>query len=130
MEAAKESALTHHSSTIVRSLSSLCNCVGMVFAPGRTWVNPDHLRMIFDDDGYRQVTEEADPTPGDVAVYRDDERTVTHVGLVVEVQTNIRDASRTIMVLSQWGRHSEYFHRVDDVSPYLGKHSEYWTDRI
>ena len=67
--------------------------------------------------------------PGDVVVYRDEEGFVVHVGLVTEVETNVKEATWEVSVLSQWGGDGEYFHRIDDVSPLLGKPTEYWTDR-
>ena len=130
MDAARDIVLTNHASARVRSMSSVYNCMGMVFATRRTWVEPDHLEIILKDDGYRPVIDETDLARGDVVVYRDDQQTVTHVGVVAEIQTNIREATREVLVLSQWGRDGEYFHHVEDVSPLLGKPSEYWTDRV
>ena len=111
-------------------MSSTYNCMGMVFASRRTWVDPEHLTIILEDDGYRPVANEGELQPGDVVIYRDDAGEVSHVGIVTKVRTNLLQASREITVLSQWGESGEYFHRVDDVHPGLGHPSEYWTDRI
>lgn len=129
MQAARDIVLTNHPSRTVRSLSSVYNCMGMVFATRRTWIEPEHMEMILDDDEYRRVLGEEDLSPGDIVVYRDDQQTVTHVGVVMQVQTNLPQATRDILVLSQWGGDGEYFHYVNDVNPRLGNPSEYWTDR-
>lgn len=101
----------------------------MVFAARRTCIEPEHLPLILRDDEYRLVTPEEDLTVGDIVVYRDDELTVTHVGVVTRVLTNLLQATRDILVLSQWGGDGEYFHSVNDVNPRLGTPVEYWTDR-
>ena len=130
MSAAKDIMLGGHTSASVRSLSSVYNCMGMVFASRRTWVGPEHLYMILEDDDYRQVSSEGDLEPGDVVVYKDEADIAVHVGLVTEVRPNVGDAKWEIFALSQWGADGEYFHHVNDVNPRLGKPAEYWTDRI
>jgi len=122
--------LPRHPSARVRSLSSVYNCMGMVFASRRTWIDPEHLYMILEDDDYRRVLHEGELVRGDLVIYRDEEGHVTHVGLVAEVRTNLREARWEVIVLSQWGEVGEYFHHIDDVEPNLGKPTEYWTDRI
>ena len=129
MDARKEQVLLSHPDIRVRSLRSDYNCMGMVFANRRTWIDPEHLQIILVDDGYRQANDETELQPGDVVVYRDDSGEVSHVGLVTEVRIDVAQASREIFVLSQWGRYGEYFHRIDDVNPWLGTPVEYWTDR-
>lgn len=121
--------LNNHPAIQVRSLSSAYNCMGMVFANRRTWIDPDNFRMIMEDDGYRRVPDESELRIGDVVVYRGENGDVSHVGIVTEIRTNVAQASREVFVLSQWGAYGEYFHRVDDVSPWLGKPQEYWTER-
>ena len=111
-------------------MNSTYNCMGMVFASRRTWVDPEHLTIILEDDGYRPVANEGELQTGDVVIYRDNAGEVSHVGIVTKVRTNLLQASREITVLSQWGESGEYFHWVDDVHPGLGHPSEYWTDRI
>lgn len=111
-------------------MSSVYNCMGMVFAARRTWIDPEEIRLILEDDDYRRVSDASELMPGDVVVYRTDDGSVSHVGVISEVQIDIREASRRIVVLSQWGREGEYFHGVDDVNPRLGKPTEYWTDRV
>ena len=113
-----------------RSLSSVYNCMGLVFASRRTWIWPDYLDMILTDDEYNLVGSTREVRPGDVVVYRDQSGSVSHVGLVSDVHVNVAKATWDITVLSQWGEYGEYFHELDDVNPRLGEATEYWTDRI
>lgn len=85
--------------------------------------------MILEDDEYHRLSGPDQVVEGDVAVYRDAQREVAHVGLVAQVITNLREGTREIFMLSQWGADGEYFHRVDDVHPNLGTPAEYWSDR-
>ena len=130
MQAAKDMVLNAHSSAHARSLSSLYNCVGMVFASRRTCVEPEHLPMILEDDEYQQVNDRGELQPGDVVVYRDNQDEISHVGIVAEVKPNLEEATWEVVVLSQWGADGEYFHLDNDVNPRLGRPTEYWTDRI
>ena len=130
MEAARDLVLGKHPSASVRSLNSVYNCVGMVFASRRTWVEPEHVPMILADDGYRPINRN-ELECGDVVVYRrEDLAEISHVGIVANVKVKPKDASLEVMVLSQWGQDGEYFHLDDDVNPMLGTPTEYWTDRI
>jgi hypothetical protein len=86
--------------------------------------------MILEDDEYHRLSGPDQVMQGDLVVYRNAQGNVAHVGLVARVNVNLRQATREIIVLSQWGALGEYFHRVDDVSPYLGTPTDYWSDRI
>ena len=130
MEAANNIVRNAHPDIQVRSLSSVYNCMGMVFASRRTWVETDHLQMILEEDGYHQVPDERDLQPGDVVVYKDDDGQVSHVGIVARRGLELPGQPPQLFVLSQWGQDGEYFHQADDVNPRLGKPAEYWTDRI
>jgi hypothetical protein len=101
----------------------------MIFASRRTWVNPEHLDLIFRDDDYRPVPDESELWPGDIAVYHDDYNEIVHVGLVVAIKPILEQGTREVWVISQWGADGEYLHLVEDVSIDLGKPTEYWTDR-
>ena len=130
MQAARDWILGAHPSASVRSLDSVYNCVGMVFASRRTWVEPTHIPMILEEDGYRLI-DRSELECGDVVVYRrDDLSEVSHVGMVAKVTVKPKDASLEVLVLSQWGQDGEYIHLDDDVNPMLGTPTEYWTDRI
>ncbi len=112
-------------------MSATYNCMGMVFANRRTWIDTDHLQLILQEDNYRQTNVE-DLQPGDVVVYRDELGYVKHVGLVSSIEVdlaNLTEDERKVTVLSQWGADGEYFHPVDEVNKLLGNPTEYWTDR-
>lgn len=130
MIAARDIVLTHHPSARLRSMSSVYNCMGMAFASRRTCIEPEILEMILDEDSYQRVRNERDLTPGDIVIYRNENGIPVHIGVVCEVRTNLRSAIREVFAISQWGGDGEYFHRVDDVNPRLGKPTEYWTDRV
>lgn len=129
MAAAKKYVLDNHKSAQLRSLSSEYNCVGMVFAARRTVIEDDEVEMILLEDGYRQINNESELQIGDVVVYRNDHGTISHVGTIACVSSNVREAQWEITVLSQWGADGEYFHLIDDVNPLLGRPREFWTDR-
>lgn len=129
MDAAKDIWLLKHSSARIRSLSSVYNCMGMVFATRRTWVDPQHLSLILNDDGYRRVPDQAGLEEGDVIVYKNTAGQVSHVGIIARLAVGLAGQPPQIFVLSQWGRDGEYFHRADDVPELLGIPAEYWTDR-
>ena len=129
MQSAKSTMEGIHPSVRSGSLSSIYNCMGMVFASRRTDVDPQYLPMILADDDYRQVQDEKDLRCGDIVVYKDHSGTVSHVGIVADIRANLSEASWEVTVLSQWGGDGEYFHLADAVPYLLGKPSEYWTDR-
>lgn len=129
LRVAKEMWETAHPSAQARSLTGVYNCMGMVFATRRTWIDPDELKMILEDDEYRQLSPNEHVVPGDIVVYKDGSGAVSHVGIVSEIRVDLAIAKREVRVLSQWGRDGEYFHRVNDVPQGLGSPSEFWTDR-
>ena len=128
MDAARKFVLTAHETARLRSLASVYNCLGMVFASRRTWVEPEELPKILSDDSYRKI-KRTELQSGDVIIYRDDSNEVSHVGIVDEVIVKLEDGTKKVRVLSQWGADGEYFHLDYDVNPRLGQPSEYWTDR-
>jgi hypothetical protein len=103
----------------LRSLRSTYNCVGMVFANRRTFIEPEQIPMILQDDEYTEVVE-SDLMPGDVVLYRD-ARTedIKHVGLVLASEGMFE--TKKIRVLSQFGRDGEYVHEVNDVPNFYGE---------
>ena len=86
--------------------------------------------MILEDDEYRRLRSESELTIGDLVVYRGSMNEVTHVGVISRIDLNLVLGRHRTFVLSQWGRDGEYIHEINDVSPYLGNVSEFWTDRI
>lgn len=129
MQEAREMVERNHHTAKIRSMSSSYNCMGMVFANRRTWIDTDYIQMIKNDDEYQLITSPNDVAKGDIVVYRDDSKDITHVGLVADVEPELKDGTYKITVLSQWGHDGEYFHRIDDVNLLLGSPAEYWTDR-
>ena len=114
----------------LRSFTGVYNCVGMVVASRRTWVDTDDLLRILKEDGYRQLNSEVETRCGDLVVYRDRQGEVSHVAIVV--RKNLYDPQNpkdTLVVLSKWGAEGEYEHDASYVPVLCGKPAEYWTDR-
>src|SRR5882762_3616948 len=113
----------------LRSISATYNCMGLVFATRRTWIDTEELQFILDQDGYKRIAT-PDVEPGDLVVYqRDGQR--THVALVL--QADVMFAGRMPKMLyacSQWGADGEYFHAAAYVPSHFGQPTEYWTDRV
>ncbi|MGH9384664.1 MAG: hypothetical protein ACRD2N_10300 [Vicinamibacterales bacterium] len=118
-----------HPTVQIRSRSSEYNCMGLVFASRRTWIDSGELSRILGEDGFKQITP-ASAQPGDVLVYRDQIGESVHVGWVYSHEAQPAAATWKTTVLSQWGGDGEYFHEAEDVNPLLGKPAEYWTDRL
>lgn len=113
----------------LRTLTGVYNCMGMAFASRRTWVWPEDLGMILEGDEYHRLSGPDQAELGDVVVYHSPLGSVEHVGLVAQVNIDLRQATRQIFVLSKWGALGEYFHQIDDVPELLGAPAEYWSDR-
>jgi hypothetical protein len=129
MQVAHEIVKTHHTTAKCRSLCSSYNCMGLVFGSRRTCIDTDSFLLIKDDDELTRVSSIADVVVGDIIVYRDNFKNITHVGLVIEKKPKLVDGSYELNILSQWGADGEYFHRIDDVNKNLGTPAEFWTDR-
>ena len=114
---------------ILRSLTATYNCMGLVFASRRTWVDTEFLGMISQEDGYRVVMRHQDLAPGDILVYRDERGRVVHVGVVLEIVPDLLQARRRLKVLSKWGRDGEYIHDPEDVPGLLGTPNEFLSER-
>jgi len=102
------------------------NCVGMIFASRRKWIEIDYIAEILVHDGYRKIIMQS-AMVGDIILYRNHKNEYTHVALI----TNIEKYGDTmnIKVLSKWGRDGEFEHFVADVPSTLGMPVEYWTER-
>jgi len=130
LKAAAEIHATLFPDAILRSLSATYNCIGLVVANRRTWVDPDHLIRILRDDGYRQLAGEAEAEIGDIVVYRDERGEVCHAGIVVSKNFLVAGENRdALRILSQWGADGEYIHDLSRLPALLGVASEFWTDR-
>lgn len=121
-----------HPGIRARSASAIYNCMGLVFASRRTWIETEHLHLILREDGYRQFTEPGKLSVGDVVVYKRNGEP-SHVAIVLDVEPVIDFRAPfpwVITVMSQWGGDGEYIHRMEDVPQVsLGVPVEYWTER-
>jgi hypothetical protein len=114
----------------LRSITSTYNCVGLVVASRRVWVDPAHLVKILQDDGYRPLERPEDAESGDVVVYHDSDGEPCHAGIVVRKNLVVPGESRDLLtVLSKWGADGEYVHGATEVPLLLGRPTQYWTDR-
>jgi hypothetical protein len=114
---------------VLRSLSHSdypYNCVGMIFAARRKWIDIEHMKALLQHDGYAQIPK-LSSVDGDLVLYRDDNNDYSHVGLIILAERN-RD-TMNIKVLSKWGKDGEYEHFEEDIPPFAGKALEYWTER-
>ena len=113
---------------VIRSVSShMYNCVGMVFANRRTWLEVGSLKWILEQDGYRRITYKA-LQAGDIVVYTED-GVPMHVGLVLIVHPSLGSIPN-VRVLSKWGKAGEVEHWLQDVPAYLGEPSQFWTEKV
>lgn len=88
---------------------SLANCHGWVFLDGQYLISGEAVQRILDDNGY-EIVEEA--LAGDVIIYRDDNRSIVHSGVVRGV---LNDG--TILIESKWGSEGVFLHNPLD-TPY------------
>lgn len=115
---------------VFRSITATYNCVGMVVASRRTWVDPADLVRVLRDDGYRKLNGPEESDVGDVVIYHDDNDAPCQVGLVVRKNLFVAgEGEELLTVLSKWGADGEYIHGASRVPVYLGPPAEYWTDR-
>jgi hypothetical protein len=112
----------------LRSLTARYNCMGMVFAARRVWVDVSDLHRILAEDGYRRLREQRELQIGDIVVYAR-EGTLSHVAVVARLEPLAEGGASFITMLSQWGADGEFFHGLMDVPPLCGEPSEFWTDR-
>jgi len=113
-----------------RSLDPSYNCMGMVFAFRRAWVEPKHISRLLAEDEYYEVCR-IDTVPGDlIAYYVDkDRQTLTHIGIIVAKRGDIEKADWNIQVLSKWGLYGEYLHDEGDVPNHFGNLRIYYSER-
>lgn len=102
----------------------------MVFASRRTWVDPDEVERILQEDGYRKLNRKAFAIEiGDVAVYQVQGRP-SHVGIVASAGIVTSDCEdQPVKILSKWGEYGEFIHEANEVPPLFGRVVDYWTDR-
>ena len=111
----------------VRSVSPyFYNCVGMIFANRRAWIEIEELDDIFRQDGYTEITFQRLET-GDIVTYAY-ERALTHVGLVTDVERSEGEVTG-VTVLSKWGKDAEILHPMGVVPARFGIVSEFWSEK-
>jgi hypothetical protein len=132
MKEAERYARTNCPGIETRSLSSSYNCVGMVFGSRRTIIEPEEIPTIFKDDEYYPVAQRGQIRIGDLVVYKKSATAVDidHIGLIVEIVPQLEKAEVRVRVLSQWGFDGEYLHDEDNVPLMIGKHREYYSERM
>ena len=125
-----------HPEIVLRNTTAVYNCLGLVFAARRTWIEglqserlDEIFQMIVEDDELRPLRLEEAPVIGDLLIYRNTDGTFAHIGTVVKAESNLAQAKFDLLIMSKWGKHGEYIHRENDVSPRLGTPSEIYTDR-
>lgn len=111
-----------------RSITATYNCAGMVFASRRAHVDPDHIRRILNDDGYKQINEKS-ATCGDVVLYSRDGSGIDHVGVIAHVLGDGTTGIRKTLVLSKFGDDGEYLHPLKHVPLAYGNPTEFWSER-
>src|SRR5437879_8968690 len=67
----------------LRSITGTYNCIGLIVASRRTWVDPGDLLRVLKEDGYRKLPGEAEAEFGDIVVHRDHAGEVCHAGIVI-----------------------------------------------
>ena len=119
-----------HPRAMLRSITSVYNCMGMVFAARRTCIDTEHSELILEEDDYRRLSGLSELQRGDVVVYKRNQfQRATHVGIVSQIIPQITSASWEIYIMSKWGEDGEYIHLMEDVPIIYGEPAEYWTDR-
>lgn len=87
------------------------NCMGMVFAGRRAWIDLDEMYRIFKEDDYTRI-QRNDVHVSDVVVYRLDV-SLSHVGLITQVNQIGRE--KQLIVASKWGLDPEFIHEERNV---------------
>lgn len=113
-----------------RSITQTYNCIGMVFASRRVWIDSNYFYTILSDDGYRPLGGLDDVQVGDLIVYKNPNGEFTHVAIFIKKEPIIVGGNKTrVWVLGQFGFDGEWIHPHDEVPKYCGKPVEYWTER-
>jgi hypothetical protein len=113
---------------VARSLSRHhYNCVGMIFASRRVWIEIDDINKLLQEDGYRPISREQ-AVIGDVVLYKYNNGEPAHIGIIYAIETI--GQTLNIRVLSKWGRYPEFTHFLESVPDMLGRPLEYYTERV
>ena len=96
------------------------NCHGWVFAKDEYFLREGSVEQILKDNGYEPC--EA-PKSGDLIVYRDQEGTISHTGVV-----QMAFLGRVPVIESKWGMDERFMH-PPEVQPYGNRYSYYRSPR-
>ena len=99
---------------------SVSNCAGWVFTAAHHWIHCRDVENILDDNGYQVVRI---GRPGDLAVYRDQDGAVSHIGCVVASTDEGRP-----LIESKWGSQGLFLH-LPEATPYGDVWSFYHSSR-
>jgi hypothetical protein len=112
-----------------RSVSARYNCVGMVFATRRTWIDTEFVSQLLTDDEYRLLADKSQGQVGDIAVYKSTGGDICHVGIIIKRDVDFASGAVKFLILSKWACWAEFIHKPDEVFPSYGTLQEIWTDR-
>lgn len=111
---------------VLRSVDNFpYNCVGMIFASRRAFIDIDEIYSLLREDGYTRIESHA-VVEGDIVLYKYANKP-THVALIISAERVGRTPS--IRVISKWGLDAEFIHFEHDVPELFGEPAEYYTDR-
>ena len=97
------------------------DCHGWVFVDAQWWIIGEDVQLILDDNGYQQV---AAPQPGDLVVYRDGPKLITHSGVVFSAAPD-----GSVLIESKWAWLGTYLH-PPEANPYGGQPVYYRSERM
>jgi hypothetical protein len=96
--------------------SGSSNCIGWIFVGGRYEMQCKDVDTILEDNGYHEVKT---PHVGDLVIYRDEDRGVTHAGSVALLLNGEQP-----LIESKWGLQGVFLH-LPEGSPF-GTHWTYY----
>lgn len=127
MKAGDSMHRSSHPNIKLRSLDSSYNCIGMVFAFRRAWIEPCQVPKLLRDDEYQRVSRQQ-TMPGDLVVYYHQDK-ISHMGIILGIERDLANAELNILVLSKWGYDGEYLHQERDVPRQYGNTLVYFSEK-
>jgi hypothetical protein len=126
---ANDLMVQHPNKLTIRSVSSYSyNCVGMIFASRRAYIEITHINRILREDGFHQISIN-EITVGDIVLYKFRSQP-SHVAIVTGVTGSIGHKI-DVRVLSKWGLDAEFEHFMENVPrATLGEPAEFYTERV
>jgi hypothetical protein len=94
------------------------NCIGFAFDMGKSWINPDQVEKILEDNEFEKKNA---PKAGDVIVYKKG-GIIQHAGGVLKVDTS----GSATQILSKWGAWGLYLHPPNCVPSIYGTDLSFW----